>query len=125
MFAHALDEHGYPRDRFLRGSRTNLEYYNDGRLVNHGNIKLRLQHYSHKSFQDHSFYVVETNTPKEIVIGHAASTRLGLIYVLCKNVSKSVSAIENKTNTSSRDSFQDHHLKNRQQNTTGEPESCI
>ena len=49
--------------------------------------------------------------PKEIVIGHAASTRLGLIHVLCKNVSKSVSAIENKTNTSSRDSFQDHCLK--------------
>ena len=57
------------------------------------------------------FYVVETKTPKEIVIGHAASTRLGLICVLCKNVSKSVSAIENKTNTSSRDSFQDHCLK--------------
>ena len=37
--------------------------------------------------------------------------RLGLIHILCKNVSKSVSAIENKTNTSSRDSFQNHCLK--------------
>ena len=111
MFPHALTEQGYPKDGFLRGSRTNLECYNDGRLVNHGSIKLRLQHYSDKSFQDHYFYVVETKMPKEIVIGHAASTRLGLICVLCKNVSKSVSAIENKTNTSSRDSFQDHCLK--------------
>ena len=24
MFPHALDKHGYPKDRFLRGSRTNL-----------------------------------------------------------------------------------------------------
>ena len=47
----------------------------------------------------------------EIIAGHAASSRLGLIQVFCKNVSKSVSAIENKTNTSSRDSFQDHCLK--------------
>ena len=96
---------------FLRGSRTNLECYNDGRLVNYGSIKLRLQHYLDKSFQDHYFYVVETKTPKEIIVGHPASTRLGLICVLCKNVSKSVLAIENKTNTSSRDSFQDHCLK--------------
>ena len=36
-------------------------------------------------------------------------TRLGLIQVLCKNVSKSI--VENKTNTSSRDSFQDPCLK--------------
>ena len=34
--------HGYPKDGFLRGSRTNLECYDDGRLVNHGSIKLRL-----------------------------------------------------------------------------------
>ena len=73
--------------------------------------RLRLQHYSDKSFQYHSFYVVETKTHKEIIVGYAASSRLGLIQVLCKNVSKSVSAIENKTNTSSRDSFQDHCLK--------------
>ena len=111
MFPHALDKHGYPRDVSLRGSRANLECYDDGRLVNYGIIKLRLQHYSDKSFQDYYFYVVETKTPKKIVIGHAASTKLGLICALCKNVSKSVSATENKRNTSSRDSFQDHCLK--------------
>ena len=105
MFPHALDKHGYPKDGFLRGSRTNLECYNDGKLINHGSIKLRLQHYLDKSFQDHYFYVVETKTFKEITVRHAASSRLGLIQVLCKNVSKSISAIENKTNTSSRDSF--------------------
>ena len=60
MFPHALNEQGYPKDGFLRGSRTKLECYNDGRLVNHGSIKLRLQQYSEKSFQDHYFYVVET-----------------------------------------------------------------
>ena len=37
------------------------------------------------------------------------STQLGLICVLCKNVSKSVSAIE-KTNSSPREFFQDHQL---------------
>ena len=110
MFPHALDEQGYPKDGFLRRSRTNLECYDDGKLINHGSIKLRLQHYSDKSFQDHYFYVVETKTHKEIIVRHAASSRLGLIQVLCKNVSKSV-AIENKTNTNSRDSFQDHCLK--------------
>ena len=55
MFPHALDKQDYPKDRFLRRSRTNLECYGDGKLMNHGSIKLRLQHYSDKSFQDHSF----------------------------------------------------------------------
>ena len=79
MFPHALDANGYPKPGFLRGSKTTLECYDDGKLVNHGSIKLRLQHYSEGSFQDHSFYVVETKTPKLIIIGHPASIRLGLI----------------------------------------------
>ena len=107
MFPHALDEHGYPTAGFLERSKINLECYNDGRLINHGSIKLKLQHYSDKSFQDHYFYVIETKTPKEIIVGHPASVRLGLIHVLCKNVSKSISAIENRENTSSNNSFQD------------------
>ena len=73
MFFHALDANGYPRPGFLRGSKTTLECYDDGKLVNHGSIKLKLQHYSEKSFQDHSFYVVETKTPKPIIVGHPAS----------------------------------------------------
>ena len=40
MFPHALNEEGYPREGFLKGSRTNLECYDDGRLINHGSIKL-------------------------------------------------------------------------------------
>ena len=88
MFPHALDTNGYARPGFLRGSKTMLECYDDGKLVNHGSIlKLRLQHYSERSFQDHSFYIVKTKTPKPIIIGHPASIRLGLIWVLCKNVS--------------------------------------
>ena len=79
MFPHALDANGYPRPGFLRGSKTTLECYDDRKLVNHGSIKLRLQHYSEGSFQDHLFYVVETKTPKPIIIGHPASIRLGLI----------------------------------------------
>ena len=50
MFPHALDEQGYPKDGFLRRSRTALDCYDDGKLINHGSIKLRLQHYSDKSF---------------------------------------------------------------------------
>ena len=88
-----------------------LECYDDGKLVNHGSIKLRLQHYSEGSFQDHSFYVVETKTLKPIIVGHPASIRLGLIRVLCKNVSKSVLAIEKTTENSTRNSFQDHPLR--------------
>ena len=95
MFPHALNKHSYPKEGFLRGSRTNLECYNDGRLINHGSIKLRLQYYLDKSFQDHYFYTVETKTQKEIIVGHPASVKLGLIHVLCKNVSKSITAIEN------------------------------
>ena len=79
MFPHALDANGYPKPGFLRGSKMMLECYDDGKLVNHGSIKLRLQHYSEKSFQDHSFYVVETKTLKPIIVGHPASIRLGLI----------------------------------------------
>ena len=79
MFPHALDANGYQKAGFLRESKMTLECYDDGKLVNHGSIKLRLQHYSEKSFQDHSFYVVETKTPKPIIIGHPASIRLGLI----------------------------------------------
>ena len=124
MFPHALDKQGYPKDGFMRRSRTNLECYDNGKLINQGSIKLRLQHYSDKSFQDHYFYVVETKTCKEIIVRHASS-RLGLIQVLCKNVSKSVSAIENKTNTSSRDSFQDHCLKIDGKTQLRNQESCI
>ena len=80
MFPHALDANGYPEPGFLRGSKITLECYDDGKLINHGSIKLRLQHYSEiSSFQDHSFYVVETKTPKPIIVGHPASIRLGLI----------------------------------------------
>ena len=80
MFPHALDMQTVtPEPGFLRGSKTTLECYDDGKLINHGSIKLSLQHYSEKSFQDHSFYVVETKTPKPIIIGHPASIRLGLI----------------------------------------------
>ena len=57
MFHHALDEQGYLKDGFLRGSRTNLECYDDGRLVHYGSIKLRLRCYSDKSFQDHYLYI--------------------------------------------------------------------
>ena len=74
MFPHALDNHGYPQDGFLRRSRTKLKCYDDRKLINHGSIKLRLQHYSDKSFQNHSLYVVETKTCKEIIVGHAASS---------------------------------------------------
>ena len=79
MCPHALDANVYPKPGFLRGSKTTLECYDDGKLINHGSIKLRLQHYSEKSFQDHSFYIVETKIPKPIIIGHPASIRLGLI----------------------------------------------
>ena len=106
MFPHALNEEGYPREGFLKGSRTNLECYDNGKLINHGSIKLRLQHYSNKLFQDHHFYVIETKTHKEIIVRHPASIRLGLIQVLCKNIAKSIAAIE----TSSKNFFQDHSL---------------
>ena len=109
MFPHALDANGYPKPGFLRGTKMTLECYDDGKLVNHGSIKLRLQHYSEKSFQDHSFYIVET--PKPIIVGHPASIRLGLIWVLCKNISKSVLAIEKMTENSTKNSFQDHWLR--------------
>ena len=79
MFSHALDANGYLRPGFLRGSKIMLECYDDGKLVNHGSIKLKLQHYSEKSFQDYSFYIVETKTLKPIIVGHPASIRLGLI----------------------------------------------
>ena len=122
MFPHALDENGYPKTGFLERSNMNLECYNDGRLINHGCIKLKLQHYSEKSFQDHIFYVVETKTQKEIIVGHPVSARLGLIHVLCENVSKSISAIENSENTSSSNSFQDHWLNIQWQTMTEEAE---
>ena len=98
MFQHALDGDGYPLDGFLRGSRTTLECYNDGRLVNHGSITLKLKHYTNNSFQNHKFYVVETPTHKEIIVGHPASVRLGLIKVMCKNIAKSTTATEAKPN---------------------------
>ena len=78
--------------------------------MNHGSIKLQLQHYSEGSFQDHSFYVVETKMMKPIIVGHPASIRLGLIRILCKNVSKSVLAIEKMMQNSMSNSFQDHPL---------------
>ena len=113
---------GYPKDGFLRRSRTNLECYGNGKLINHGSIKLKLQYYLDKSFQDHYFYIVDTKTCKEIIVRHAASSRLVLVQVLCKNVSMSVSAIENETNTNSRDSFQALCLEIDGKTSTEEPE---
>ena len=106
MFPHALNKEGYPVKGSLKRSRPNLECYDNRKLINHGSIKLRLQHYSKKSFQDHHFYIVETKTHKEIIVRHLASIRLGLIQVLCKNIAKCIAAIE----TSSKNSFQDHQL---------------
>ena len=98
MFPHALDGDGYLLDGVLRDSRTTLECYNDGRLANYGSIMLKLQHYTNKSFQDYQFFVVETPGRKEIIVGHPASVRLGLIKVMCKNIAKSVTATEVKPN---------------------------
>ena len=103
MFPHKLDEDGYPKEDALRGSKTTLQCYDDGKLVNHGMITLQLKHYAKDSFQDHQFFIVETPTQKEIIIGHPASVRLGLIQVLCKNYAKTMSSIEtNQTNNLSR-----------------------
>ena len=55
MFPHALNKEGYPVEGFLKGSRMNPECYDNASLINHGSIKLRLQHYSKKSFQVHHF----------------------------------------------------------------------
>ena len=41
MFPHALDDYSYPKGRFLRRSRIKLECYDDGKLINHGSIKLK------------------------------------------------------------------------------------
>ena len=71
---------------------------NDGRLVNHGSIMLNLQHYSNNPFQDHQFFVEETPTCKEIIVGHPASVRLGLIKVMCTNIAESITATEAKPN---------------------------
>ena len=62
--------------------------------MNHGMITLRLKHYAKDTFQDHQFFVVETPTQKEIIIGHPANVRLGLIQVLCENHAKTVSSIK-------------------------------
>ena len=103
MFPHKLDDDGYPKADSLKGSKTTLQCYDDGKLVNHGTITLRLKHYVKDSFQDHQFFVVETPTQKEIIIGHPASVRLGLMQVLCKNYAKTVSSIKTtQTNNLSR-----------------------
>ena len=88
MFPHKLDEDGYPKDGFLKGLKTTLQCYDNGKLVNHGMLRLKIKHYTENSFQDHQFFVVEMLTQKEIIIGHPVSVRLGLIQVLCKNYAK-------------------------------------
>ena len=40
MFPHKLDEDGYLKDDALRGSKTTLQCYDNGKLVNHGIITL-------------------------------------------------------------------------------------
>ena len=94
MFPHKLDENGYPKDDALKGSKMMFQCYNDGKLANYSTITLRLKHYAKDSFQDHQFFIVDTPTQKEIIIGHPVSVRLGLIQVLCKNHVKTMSSIE-------------------------------
>ena len=96
MFPHALDGDGYPLEGFLDDSRTRLECYNDGKLVNHGSITLRLKHYSNGSFHFHQFFIVETPARREIIIGHPASVRLDLVKVLCQNIAQPITAKEAK-----------------------------
>ena len=93
-FPHKLDEDSYLKTEFLKGSKMTLQCYGDGKLVNHGMITIMLKHYSKNLFQDDKFFVVETPTWKEIIIGHPASVRLGLIQILCKNYAKTMSSIE-------------------------------
>ena len=109
MFPNKLNEDGYLKDDALRGSRTTLQCYDDSKLVNHGTITLRLKHYMKDSFQDHQFFIVETPTRKEIIIGHPASVRLGLIRVLCKNHARTMS-ITLRLKHYMKDSFQDHQF---------------
>ena len=96
MFPPALDGDGYLLEGFLSKSRTRLECYNDGKLVNHGSITLKLRHYSNDSFPDHQFFIVEAPECREIIIGHPASVRLGLIKVMCQNIAQPVTAREAK-----------------------------
>ena len=105
IFPHILDKWGYPKRGFLRRPRINLECYDDGKLTNHGSIELRIQHYSENSFQDHTFYVVERRTLKDIIVGMPVSNRLGLVWVLFNNYSKSILAMKNKQKTNSSGSF--------------------
>ena len=123
MFPHTLDGDSYPREGLLRGSRTTLECYNDGRLVNHGSITLKLKHYTNNSFQDHQFFVVETPTCKEIIVEHTASVRLGLIKVMCKNISKSVTATEAKPNNLTQITNIDRRVPHRWPRSRSEPSS--
>ena len=44
MFPHKLDEDGYPKDGFLKGLKMTLQCYDNGKLVNHGTITLKLKH---------------------------------------------------------------------------------
>ena len=97
MFPHALNGNGYPPEGFLDNSRTWLECYNNGKLVNHGSITLKLKHYSNGSFQDHQFFIVETPACREIIIRYLASVRLGLIKVLCQNIAQPITAKEAKS----------------------------
>ena len=60
MFPHKLDENSYPKEDALKGLKMMLQCYDDGKLVNHGMITLRLKHYAKDSFQDHQFFIVET-----------------------------------------------------------------
>ena len=123
LFPHALDGDGYPLEGFLRGSRTALECYNNGKLVNYESITLKLQHYTNNSFQDHQFFVVETPTHKEIIVGHPASVRLGLIQVMCKNIAKSVTATEAKTNNLTQITKIDGRVPRRWPRSRAEPSS--
>ena len=109
MFSHALDDHSYPKDRFLEDVIMNVIMTESWSIMAASNWDFSIIHMSH--FKTILLYVVETRTCKDIIVRYAAHLRLGLLKVLCKNISKSVSAIENKTNTNSRDSFQDHYLK--------------
>ena len=95
MFPHKLDEDSYPKDdapERIKDDAPMLWQMASWWIMERSHYELK--HYAKDSFQDHQFFVVETPTQKEIIIGHPASVRLGLIQVLCKNHAKTVSSIE-------------------------------
>ena len=93
MFPQNLNAEGNPKKGVLRPHKVTFTCYDSERVYVYGACTLQIRaNTPAREYQDHSFFVVESE--RDILIGHPSSERLRLVAVLCENMAEVVARID-------------------------------